>query len=241
VAGKDASKQFWKYHNESILKKFQKQLQVGSLDSKPKPATPPPTPPAQQVAKSSPKSVTSAPVLSEPAQALDPYGDLVPYADPNWYQTYHSPYFNQTHADLRAEVREWVDSEIAPNVTEWEEAKKVPDDIYLQMGQRGYLAGLMGAVYPKDLVRTAVKSVPPEKWDMFHEVLLTDEISRAGSGGLVWNLIGGFGIGCPPILKFGQKSLVQRIVPGILAGEKRICLAITEPGKLRHTINALEC
>merc|ERR1711975_138942 len=43
VAGKDASKQFWKYHNESILKKYSKQLQVGSLDSKPKPAqqTPP--------------------------------------------------------------------------------------------------------------------------------------------------------------------------------------------------------
>ncbi|KAI7093156.1 hypothetical protein KC316_g21754, partial [Hortaea werneckii] len=38
VAGKDASKQFWKYHNESILKKYSKQLQVGSLDSKPKPA-----------------------------------------------------------------------------------------------------------------------------------------------------------------------------------------------------------
>merc|ERR1711939_136844 len=34
VAGKDASKQFWKYHNESILKKYSKQLQVGSLDSK---------------------------------------------------------------------------------------------------------------------------------------------------------------------------------------------------------------
>lgn len=48
VAGKDASKQFWKYHNESILKKYQGQLQVGSLDSKPKPVqapTPPATPP----------------------------------------------------------------------------------------------------------------------------------------------------------------------------------------------------
>merc|ERR1712144_135429 len=45
VAGKDASKQFWKYHNESILKKYSKQLQVGSLDSKPKPAQQtPPTP-----------------------------------------------------------------------------------------------------------------------------------------------------------------------------------------------------
>jgi len=26
----------------------------------------------------------------------------------------HSPYFNETHAALRAEVREWVDNELEP-------------------------------------------------------------------------------------------------------------------------------
>jgi alkylation response protein AidB-like acyl-CoA dehydrogenase len=94
-----------------------------------------------------------------PADALDPFGDLVPYADPNWYQTYHSPYFGQTHADLREEVREWVESEIMPNVTEWDEAKKIPDEIYRQMGTRGYLSGLMGGHYPKSLAKYTVKSV----------------------------------------------------------------------------------
>lgn len=123
-----------------------------------------------------------------------------------------------------------MDAEIEPNVTEWEEAKKVPDSIYKQMGERGYLAGLMGLHrFPAHLTKNTVKSVPPEKWDLFHELLVTDEISRAGSGGLVWNLIGGFGIGCPPVVKFGKKALVDRILPGILAGDKRICLAITEP------------
>ena len=98
------------------------------------------------------------------------------------------------------------------------------------MGERGYLAGLMGLhKFPTHLTKHTVKSVPPEKWDLFHELLVTDEISRAGSGGLVWNLIGGFGIGCPPVVKFGKKSLVDRILPGILNGDKRICLAITEP------------
>ena len=98
------------------------------------------------------------------------------------------------------------------------------------MGERGYLAGLMGLhKFPTHLTDHRVKSVPPEKWDLFHELLTTDEISRAGSGGLVWNLIGGFGIGCPPLVKFGKKPLVNRILPGILNGDKRICLAITEP------------
>lgn len=98
------------------------------------------------------------------------------------------------------------------------------------MGKRGYLAGLMGLDhFPAHIAPYRIGSVPPEKWDFFHELVITDEISRAGSGGLVWNLIGGFGIGCPPLVKFGKKDLVERILPGILAGDKRICLAITEP------------
>jgi alkylation response protein AidB-like acyl-CoA dehydrogenase len=148
---------------------------------------------------------------------------------PDRPKQYYSPYFNETHAALRAEVREWVDREIEPHVGEWDEARKVPDAIYKQMGERGYLAGLLGVHYPKHLAPYTNKSVPPERWDLFHEMLLTDELSRCGSGGLVWNLLGGFGIGCPPIIKFGKKSLVDRILPGILSGDKRVCLAITEP------------
>ncbi|KAH0370519.1 acyl-CoA dehydrogenase NM domain-like protein, partial [Aureobasidium melanogenum] len=240
VAGKDASKQFWKYHNESILKKYQKQLQVGSLDSKAKaaPPTPPATPPPaakkeKEIVKPEAEPGFVAPEpgadAKEAAEALDQFGDMIPGGDPNWYQSYHSPYFNQSHADLRAEVREWMENDIMPNITEWDEAKKVPDSVYKAMGERGYLAGLMGVHYPKHVTDKRVKSVAPEKWDLFHEMLLTDEISRAGSGGFVWNLIGGFGIGAPPVLKHGKKELVNRIMPGILSGDKRICLAITEP------------
>jgi alkylation response protein AidB-like acyl-CoA dehydrogenase len=120
-----------------------------------------------------------------------------------------------------------------PYVTEWDEAKQVPDEIYREMGSRGYLAGLLGIHYPAHLTETRVKSVPAEKWDHFHEMILTDELSRTGSGGLVWNLIGGYGIGAPPVFKFAKPELIKRIGPGLLSGEKRICLAITEPGKFR--------
>ncbi|KAK3674840.1 hypothetical protein LTR78_005184 [Recurvomyces mirabilis] len=241
VAGKDASKQFWKYHNESILKKYQKQLQVGSLDSKAKtaappspPATPPPEEKKERVVPSAESGTVApmpGPAAEEEAEAMDAYGDMIPYADPSWYQSYHTPYFDQSHAALRDEVRQWMEEEVMPNVTEWDEAKKVPDSIYKAMGERGYLAGLLGIhPYPKKLAggRT-VKTVAPEQWDLFHEMLLTDELSRSGSGGFVWNLIGGFGIGCPPLVKHGKKALVDRIVPDILSGNKRICLAITEP------------
>ncbi|GAB0136180.1 hypothetical protein EsDP_00004492 [Epichloe bromicola] len=228
VAGKDASKIFWKYHNEGILKKYKGKLQVGSLDTKPK-ADPKPEPKPKPAAAPAPKKQAPSSSSHEQAEALEPFGDMIPFADPSWYQGNHSPYFNETHAALRAEVREWVENEIEPNVTEWDEAKRVPEEIYKEMGRRGYLAGLLGVHYPTQYVPGGVKSVPTESWDLFHEMLLTDELSRAGSGGFVWNLIGGFGIGCPPIMKFGSQALKDRIMPGILAGDKRVCLAITEP------------
>jgi len=237
VAGKDASKQFWKYHNDSILKKYQKKLLVGSLDTKPKQASvpepaPKSAPKEEAVVPQAEPGTTSAapgPAAVEEFEALEQFGDLVPYADPNWYQTYHSAYYNQSHADLRAEAREFVEEEIMPYVTEWDEAKIVPHEIYKKMGERGYLAGLLGVHYPAHLTKNRVKSVTPDKWDSFHELILTDELSRSGSGGLVWNLIGGFGIGGPPVMKHGKKELIERIVPGIINGDKRICLAITEP------------
>ncbi|KAL2753204.1 hypothetical protein ACRALDRAFT_1065447 [Sodiomyces alcalophilus JCM 7366] len=227
VAGKDASKQFWKYHNAGVLKKYQAKLQVGSLDTKPKPK---PVEPAPAAAAPVPaKAAPSTAVAQEESEPSEPFGSLIPFADPSWYQAHHSPYYNETHAALRAEVRAWVDEEIEPFVTEWDEAKEVPEKIYKQMGERGYLAGLLGIDYPTQYTKNTVASVPPEKWDLFHELLLTDELSRSASGGFVWNVIGGFGIGCPPLVKFGKKELVDRVLPGILAGDKRICLAITEP------------
>jgi len=265
------AKQVNRYHNEGILKKYQPKLQIGSLDSKaqPKkheqaPPTPPKTPELKpELKKQAKQNEREVPRVLEPeavpgAVAPQPgpaakehddgqrqFGDMIPYADPSWYQSvrlpsprssskltynqYRSPYFNDTHAALRKEVREWMESEIMPNVNDWEDAKEVPPAIYKAVGQKGWLAGLLGVKYPRHLVSNVVKSVPPEKWDNFHELVITDELARAGSGGFVWNILGGFGIGCPPVIKHGKKALVNRIIPDILNGNKRICLAITEP------------
>lgn len=87
VAGKDASKQFWKYHNEGILKKYKGELQIGSLDTKKQPEPAPAPAPAPKKAESTPQPQASGdfkpPATAEPQ---DPYGDLIPFADPSWYQ-----------------------------------------------------------------------------------------------------------------------------------------------------------
>lgn len=52
----------------------------------------------------------------------------------------------------------------------------------------------------------------PEDWDAFHGLILTDEMSRCGSGGFVWGLCGGLGIGLPPVLHFGSDYLKQKVI-----------------------------
>lgn len=114
MAGKDASKQFWKYHNESILKKYRAQLLVGSLDSKKKeaaPPTPPATPPpaekkteAKEKVKPQAESGAVAPVpgkdVEEAKESMDPYGAMIPYADPSWYQSVCMILFMETSSWL---------------------------------------------------------------------------------------------------------------------------------------------
>src|SRR3989338_3980763 len=51
---------------------------------------------------------------------------------------------------------------------------------------------------------------------------------RSGSGGLVAGL-GSLDIGLPPVVKWAKPELRERIVPQVLAGEKIMALAVTEP------------
>ena len=87
MAGKDASKQFWKYHNEGILKKYKKQLQVGSLDTKPKPAAEPMPVAVPQKESKKPEANSVPQSSSEGSEAQEPFGAQIPFSDPSWYQS----------------------------------------------------------------------------------------------------------------------------------------------------------
>ncbi|RKF59912.1 Acyl-CoA dehydrogenase apdG [Erysiphe neolycopersici] len=228
VAGKDASKQFWKYHNESILRKYKKQLLVGVLDSKENKELEPTTE-SHEVVPIPQENVPVEVQSEEIAESLEPFGNMIPFADPSWYHGFYSPYYNVSHAALREELREWVTHKLEPFVEEWENAGKVPEEVYKEMGTRGYLTGCVGSLNCSQYADYSIASVPFSKWDRFHELVLTDELSRAGSGGVLWNIVGGIGIGCPPVAMFASEELKQKVLPGILNGDKRICLAITEP------------
>ena len=68
-----------------------------------------------------------------------------------------------------------------------------------------------------------------EELDWFMMKILTEEMSRPCGASLVWALVGGLGIGLPPIMNFGSEELKQKCAYDILHAKKVIALAITEP------------
>lgn len=91
------------------------------------------------------------------------------------------------------------------------------------------MAAIVGSADIKEYTGPTIGDLPHSEIDNFHEFIVCDELSRCGSGGVLWGLIGGLGIGLPPVIKFGSKFLRDKVVNDCLNGTKTICLAITEP------------
>jgi alkylation response protein AidB-like acyl-CoA dehydrogenase len=71
--------------------------------------------------------------------------------------------------------------------------------------------------------------IQPEEWDAFHDLVCIDEIARCGYLGVIWALGCGDAIGLPPVINFGTEEQKRRFLPGVLRGQERFCLGVTEP------------
>ncbi|KAJ3307011.1 hypothetical protein HDV03_003338 [Kappamyces sp. JEL0829] len=213
VAGQDATKQFDNFHNKAILDKWGPALYKGDVGS---------------------DAVAKPEEPEEPLQGLeegDAFGDGIPFGDPYWYSDWHCPFYNESHRRVRAVVRQWVEKNAMPFCHEWDEKKELPKEVFISAAKAGILQAICGHVDTKYFEVELPGNVAPEKarWDNFHEFVVCDELSRTGSGGFLWGLIGGLGIGLPPVVNFGSDYLKDKVVKDCLAGRKHICLAITEP------------
>jgi alkylation response protein AidB-like acyl-CoA dehydrogenase len=74
-----------------------------------------------------------------------------------------------------------------------------------------------------------IGGIKPEEFDYFHEMIAHEEFAITGYSGYGDSLGTGLVIGLPPLLNFGRPEIKAKVVPQILSGEKRICLAISEP------------
>src|SRR5437868_7808246 len=95
---------------------------------------------------------------------------------------------------FREQVRRFVAAEIAPHVRAWDEAGSFPRELYA----RAAALGLLGLGYPEAYGGT------PAPFALRR--VLTDEVARAGSGGMMASLFS-HSIGLPPIVAHGSEAL----------------------------------
>jgi acyl-CoA dehydrogenase len=119
---------------------------------------------------------------------------------------------------LIATVERFAKTEIAPNVTAWDEAGEFPRRLYTHAAE----LGLLGMGYPEALGGT------PAPWLL--RLACAQTISRVGASGGVLASLFSLNIGLPPVLAHGSSELQHRVIPPALRGEKIAALAITEPG-----------
>jgi alkylation response protein AidB-like acyl-CoA dehydrogenase len=153
-----------------------------------------------------------------------------PYSEPLLPQLdVRNPYYTDLHHNLRAWVRDYVETSIAPYAQEWETAGQVPEEVRRRHCELGF-----GIVHPLTREEHSAGlalpgNVPRDKWDTWCTLIVGDELTRVGFVGVIWGLGGGNGIGCPPIARFGTPQQQRRWLPGVARGDIRFCLGITEP------------
>jgi alkylation response protein AidB-like acyl-CoA dehydrogenase/predicted heme/steroid binding protein len=222
-AGQDVTEDFNMLHGEYVLPKYRKRLLIGTLVEEVSTSTTSTT----SSTSSSTISTSSTSTLTPSA----PFGAMTLYGDPTWYQTWHSPYYSDSHYRVRKAMRAFVDEHVMPNVDNWDRVKRIPPAMYEKCAAAGWYAGVIGPPWRSKYTPSVpiIGNVPDAEYDAFHELIIMDELARCGSGGAFWGLCGGIMFGLPAIANFASDEIKQRIMPEVCAGRKVICIAVTEP------------
>lgn len=126
-------------------------------------------------------------------------------------------YFSQEHLSFRENLRRFIDQEVVPNATTWEETGMVPRDVLRKMGQLGYL----GVRYDEDHGGC--------KLDTVYSAILAEELGRSTFGGFAITVLVHTDMASPHLANFGSPEQLARYMPSITAGEKISAVAVTEP------------
>jgi alkylation response protein AidB-like acyl-CoA dehydrogenase len=163
------------------------------------------------------------------------FGNLGPWAEPAWYNSLVSPYYNDSHKRLRNALRAYIDENIKPYMLDWEEQGEAPAEVRLKWAKTGFpFADVPEPYRPKDIPGPA--GIPVGELDVFHLLISTDESSRI-EGGVGTALGGGSVIGAPPIIHHGTEEQKRKWLPGLFDWSTSFCLGITEPsGGVRSII-----
>jgi alkylation response protein AidB-like acyl-CoA dehydrogenase len=124
--------------------------------------------------------------------------------------------FTDEHDDLRASIKRYVATELTPHIDEWEETG-FPDSVFTGLGECGFL----GLDKPEEY--------GGQGGDFLSELILCEELYYGANGGLAMGVGVQVDMAMPPILAFGTEEQKQEWAVPAIAGEKLLCLGISEP------------
>ncbi|MCW3001174.1 MAG: acyl-CoA dehydrogenase [Conexibacter sp.] len=124
--------------------------------------------------------------------------------------------FTDEHEQLRESITSYAQKELAPHADEWEETT-FPDAVFRRMGELGFL----GLDKPE--------AYGGQGGDYYTSLVLAESLVHARSGGLAMGVAVHTDMAMPPILAFGTEEQKQEWVVPAIAGQKILCLGITEP------------
>ncbi|MGR3815303.1 MAG: acyl-CoA dehydrogenase family protein, partial [Cognatishimia activa] len=124
--------------------------------------------------------------------------------------------YEEEHEIFRNSVVKWCEEHIAPNAEQWLADGQVSKEVWKAAGEAGFLAMYADEAYGGLGVD-----------DFRYDQILMEEITKYSSGLFLplHNRIVG-----PYFQKFGTKEQKDRLMPGIVSGDKILAIAITEPG-----------
>jgi acyl-CoA dehydrogenase len=126
--------------------------------------------------------------------------------------------FTDDHQELRALAHEFVERALRPHAEEWERAGDFPyREIFRQAGD----VGLFGSKYGPEYGGTGP--------DLVADAVVTEELTRCGSGGVAAALGAHKDLGSYYLFRFGDEDQRRRWLLPAVSGEKITALAVTEP------------
>jgi alkylation response protein AidB-like acyl-CoA dehydrogenase len=127
--------------------------------------------------------------------------------------------YESDHELFRDSFRAFAESELKPNVAQWEADGIMDRSAYAEAGKHGFT----GMAVPEAFGGGGVK-------DFRFNAVLNEEIARAGIGGGGQGLLLHNDITTPYFIEYCTEEQSERWLPGIASGELITAIAMTEPG-----------
>lgn len=128
-----------------------------------------------------------------------------------------SQYFTEEHELFRQSVRQFVEKEILPYGNQWEKEEKISRDLFLKLGEQGFLG------INHDEAYGGTKS------DIFYTVAYLEELAKSNYAGVCAAVSVHQYMATNHLAEAGSHQLKERFLKPSIEGKKVGAIAITEP------------